>query len=66
MAQNAGDVDGLQKSIELIISHAFDNRENCKEWCGYKNNRANYKHKDLPYGKDLFGENLKKALEGVF
>ena len=31
-----------------------------------KTNPANYKHKDLPYGKDLFGENLKKALEGFF
>ena len=66
VAQNAGVVDGLQQAIALITPHAFGNHENCKEWCGYKNNPENYKHKDLAYGKDLFGENLKKALEGVF
>ena len=36
VAQNAGNVDGLQQSIKLIIPHAFGNHENCKEWCGYK------------------------------
>ena len=26
----------------------------------------NYKHSDLPYGKDLYGDDLRKALERVF
>jgi len=38
---------------------------NCKEWCAYRDS-AKYKHKDLPYGKDLTGKNLRKALEDVF
>ena len=66
IAQNAGDVDGLKQSIDLIVPHAFGNHENCKEWCGYKRGVEAYKHKDLPYGKDLTGDNLKKALEEVF
>ena len=66
VAQNAGNVDGLKQSIQLIVPHAFGVHENCKEWCAYKKDSATYKHKDLPYGKDLTGENLRKALEEVF
>ena len=66
IAQNAGNVDGLKQSIQLIVPHAFGVHENCKEWCAYKKDSATYKHKDLPYGKDLTGENLRKALEEVF
>ena len=66
IAQNAGNVDGLKESIELIVPHAFGIHENCKEWCAYKKDSATYKPKDLPYGKDLTGEKLRKALEEVF
>ena len=31
-------------------------------WCGYKQSPSGYKHSDLPYGKDLYGEPLQKAL----
>ena len=64
--QNAGNVVGLKQSIELIVPHAFGIHGNCKEWCAYKKDSATHKHKDLPYGKDLTGENLRKALEEVF
>ena len=59
-------MDGLQRSIELIIPRAFGNHENCKEWWGYKNNPEKYKHRDLPYEKDLFRENLKKSTRRGF
>ena len=66
IAQNAGNKNGLKQSILLIVPHAFGDHDNCKEWCGYKRDTKSYKHKDLPYGKDLMGENLKKALDEVF
>ena len=66
IAQNAGNENGLKQSILLIVPHAFGDHDNCKEWCGYKRDTKSYKHKDLPYGKDLMGENLKKALDEVF
>ena len=67
VAQNAGNTDGLQKAIRLIVPHAFRNHEHCLEsWCGYKQDPTSYKHRDLPFGKDLVGESLKRSLEEVF
>ena len=65
VAQNAGNTDGLQKA--LIVPLAFGNHEHClQSWCGYKQDPASYKHRDLPFGKDLVGESLKNPLEEVF
>ena len=33
---------------------------------GFKRDPSNYKHGDLPYGKDLHGDDLKTALEKLF
>ena len=67
VAQNAGNTDGMQKAIRLIVPHAFGNHEHCLEsWCGYKQDPTSYKHRDLPFGKDLVGESLKRSLEEVF
>ena len=33
-------------------------------WC--QKDPTNYKHSDLPYGKDLYGDDLRKALERIF
>ena len=66
-AQNARNTDGLQKAIRLIVPHAFGNHEHyLQSWCGYKQDSASYKHRDLSFGKDLAGESLKKSLEEVF
>ena len=35
-------------------------------WCLWQKNPENYKHKDLPNGTDLKGENLKKLLTDLF
>ena len=67
VAQNAGNTDNLQKAIRLIDPHAFGNHEHyLKSWCGYKQDPVNYKYRDLPFGKDLVGESLKKSLKEVF
>ncbi|XP_068701266.1 uncharacterized protein [Montipora foliosa] len=61
--QNVGDSNSLKKGLKNIVPHAFGDHTCCdNSWCGYKQNPAAYKHTDLPYGKDLFGDSLKKAL----
>ena len=61
--QNVGDSSYLKKGLKNIVPHAFGDHTCChNSWCGYKQNPAAHKHTDLPYGKDLFGDSLKKAL----
>ena len=65
--QNVGDSESLKKGLKNIIPHAFGEHTCCDiSWCGYKQNPAGYKHTDLPNGKDLFGDSLKKALTDIF
>ena len=67
VSQNKGNPSALQKSLKCILPHSFGNHENCNEsWCGAKKDPINYKHSDLPYGKDLYGDDLRKALERIF
>ena len=67
VSQNNGHPSALQKSLKSILPHSFGNHENCNEcWCGAKRDPNNYKHSDLPYGKDLYGDDLRKALERIF
>ena len=67
IAQNKGNPKGIQATIQCIVPHAFGDHTNCEiAWCGFKENPISYKHKDLPYGKDLFGDKLKSALEHIF
>ena len=35
-------------------------------WCHYKEDPRKYKHKSLPYGKDLYGDKLEAALPQIF
>ena len=35
-------------------------------WCKFNDNPTTYRHKDLPHGKDLFGEKLKEVLTELF
>ena len=67
IAQNKGNQQEIQKAIACIVPHAFGNHTNCHiTWCRYKDNPTNYTHKILPYGKDLFSEELKSALTTIF
>jgi len=57
----------MKTGMQNIVRHAFGDNHGCDEsWCGSKKDPENYNHKDLPYGKDLHGENLKSALTSLF
>ena len=67
MSQNKRNTSAPQKSLKSILPHSFGDHKNCNEsWCGAKKDPINYKHSDLPYGKDLYGDDLRKALERIF
>ena len=45
----------------------FGNHKNCNESLfPAKKDPINYKHSELPYGKDLYGNDFKKTLEIIF
>lgn len=67
ITQNKGNPSALQKELKSIVPHAFGDHECCNEsWCRAKQDPLNYKHSDLPYGKDLFGEQLQKSIQAIF
>jgi hypothetical protein len=67
ISQNAGNPDALKASLNCIVPHAFGDHGLCDiSWCGYKKRPLTYKHTDLPHGKDLHGEPLKKTLTSLF
>lgn len=67
VSQHAGDSKSLKQGLKSIIPHAFGDHISCDiSWCGYRQNPTTYKHTDLPNGKDLSGEPLKKALTEIF
>ena len=52
--------------MKCIVPHAFGEHENCSQsWCGFKKDPLHYKHKDLPYRNDLYGDELKNALVAI-
>ena len=59
IAQSKGDSKGIQAALRCIIPYVF-------AWCGFKTDPASYKHKGLPYGKDLCGEKLQSTLNNIF
>ena len=51
--------------LQNIVPHCLGDHVKCGEkWCHGKSD-AGYKHKSLPYGKYLHGEELKKGLTQV-
>lgn len=67
VAQNKGNARAIKATINCIVPHAFGDHKNCdNKWCKFKQDAASYKHHDLPYGKDLFGDKLRSALENIF
>ena len=66
IAQNS-DVESLKLALKCIIPHAFGDHTSCDaSWCGYLKEGTLYKHRSLPYNKDLYGQDLKKALTVIF
>ncbi|XP_062621637.1 uncharacterized protein LOC134283204 [Saccostrea cucullata] len=67
ISQNKGNPEGLQSNIRAIIPHSFGDHSLCdSHWCGYLKDSSNYKHRSLPYGKDLVGDDLKRDLQEMF
>ncbi|CAH3174474.1 unnamed protein product [Porites lobata] len=70
LTQNKGDPEKMRKSSIAIVPHAFGEHKTCEEnrlsWCKWLQNPDTYSHKDLPNGKDLTGEHLKKNLTSLF
>ena len=56
--------------MKAIVPHAFGDHQECQEhklnWCDHAKNPEEYRHKDLPNGKDLQGENLRTVLTDLF
>ena len=64
---NEGNPERVRSRLLCIVDHAFDDHSSCsEEWCEFFKDRENYKHKSLPYGKDLVGEDLRRSLKNVF
>lgn len=51
--QNVGQPSSLLEGLSSIVPHAFGEHNFCKDWCKYKEDPLNYRHGDLPGGKDL-------------
>ena len=67
VAQNKNNPQSLKSSIQNIVPHAFGKHQHCDDkWCHCKQNPESYKHNELPFGSDLHGDELEKALTLVF
>ena len=64
--QNKNDTSALSTAISAIVPHAFGDHKECDtSWCRYNQDPAGYTHRELPYGKNLHGEQLRQALENI-
>ena len=61
--QNEGNPSTLLEGLLAIVPHTFGKHEKCKEWCRYNEDPINYRHNDLPGGRDLKGADLRTSIE---
>ena len=66
LQQNHGKPENITTGLKAVVEHMFGNHTYCQEWCGFIKNSENYKHANLPYGKDLTDESLHKSLSKLF
>ena len=66
LQQNHGKPENITTGLKAVVEHMFGNHTYCQEWCGFIKNSENYKHANLPYGKDLTYESLHKSLSKPF
>ena len=65
--QNKNDPEKIRYGLLNVVNHAFGTHDNCgKSWRGFLQNPQTYKHKGLPYGRDLCGEAKKVDLTNLF
>ncbi|CAC5381072.1 unnamed protein product [Mytilus coruscus] len=59
LAQNQGSPEKIEKGVRGMIDHMYGKHQTCDmKWCGYRKDRASYRHTNLPFGKDLTSESL--------
>lgn len=67
VSQNKGNPENIKRGLKAIVNHAFGDHQHCdQEWCGFLKNPSDYKHKGLPWGKDLTDPALKEDLHKLF
>ncbi|XP_078380315.1 uncharacterized protein LOC144663289 [Oculina patagonica] len=67
VAQNKDNEASLQSAIRNIVPHSFGKHDKCNEsWCHFKKDPTSYRHSELPFGKDLYGDALEAALNAIF
>ena len=66
LQQNFEKPEGMKAGTKAVVEHMFGNHTYCQEWCGYIKDPNNYKHHNLPYGKDLSNEVLHTSLSQLF
>ena len=65
--QNKGNPEGIENGLRAIVEHMHGERNHCNiSWSGFLKDRNNYKHNNLPHGKDLTSSPLRTALEKIF
>jgi len=67
IAQNKGNPEGIENGLRAIVEHMYGEHNHCNiSWCGFLKDRNNYKHNNIPHGKDLTSSPLRTALEKIF
>ena len=65
--QNKKDAMGLREAFAATVPHMYGQHHGCNaRWCGYLKDPSSYKHKGLPYRKDLSDEDTRKQLTQLF
>ncbi|XP_044579252.1 uncharacterized protein LOC123261620 [Cotesia glomerata] len=63
---NDGNVELTKAAILNIVPHAFGEHDACGLWCNYASDPEGFKHKYLPGGKPLTGDELKASITPIF
>ena len=63
--QNRGDPTSLKKALDAIPAHMYGDHSDCGSWCGHHKDPQDYRHKNLPRGKDLTSSDLRVDLTSV-
>ena len=63
--QNKDNSKALAAAVQNITPHLLGDHRKCGQWCEFLKNPESYKHRGLPYGKDLQSPQLKTDLQAV-
>ncbi|XP_065196400.1 uncharacterized protein LOC135827891 [Sycon ciliatum] len=66
ITQNRGNSTGLKAALNTTVPHMYGDHAACGEWCKYGDDPDSYRHKSLPFGKDLTSEITQAALTKIF